>query len=563
MFTFYVDGVLLHDGAGDTVISDWTVKKSRDDIDSVTFRIYKNNPRFSYFTHPLSDYVEVKDGSTQVFYGRVCGVGYNMDEKGLIYKEITCEGCKAFMLDTAIVLDNFAKIPVSKDFSNITGQVDAIRQKYDLYSDGTLDNRENTSWKRFLTPTVNPLMDDNTYAVKAIDLVQVAIAQHNMQCEDFSETNKQVELVASGSWQNVTIYKAVEYDTTTLDFINAVIKNAGAEAFASYDTTNEHVILTIRDADYSSISGNIQLADNMISCVQTEVPEELVTCVSVYIDVFSQDKSTSDNVPWTREFRDDIGTVMTSLNKADTGSYTSGKGYTWFNEVVSEFTNKPYKYGVNHAYTRGGNGCIIEDNGWGEYGAVNANLVISGLVNLQEVDGWEDSVVLPSDPTNNLNQVNLTNALVTEDIFKRIVRLAIEYLNSHCRIIPSVEIGVADMHLINVNYSKLNVGSWWNVKNSLLGLNDTLEIVEITYNQESPHIPSVTLGRKPTRSVDTSTHFRKPADDTNKKTSADNYSKDRGTTTGNSDDSSDWRYVMTGKVPHSMNKKTIYLVTGE
>lgn len=562
MYKFYVDGSLLHDGEGDTVISDWMVKKSRDDIDSVTFRVYKNNPRYGWFVHPLKDYVEVKDGTEQVFYGRVCGVGYNMDQNGLVYKEITCEGAKAFMLDTSIVLDNFAKIPVSKDFADVSGQIDAIRQKYDLYSNGSVDNRENSVWKRLLTPNVSTYCDDGTYAVKAIDLVHIAIAQHNLKCEDMSEPEKQVVLQPSGSWQNVIIYKSVEYDTCTLDFVNAVIKQAGAECFVSYNTTTEKVILTIKDADSSSVSGTIALADNMLSCVQTEIPEELVTAVSVYIDVFSQDKKTSSNVYWIREFRDDIGTVMANLNKADTGNYENGKGYNWFNQVISEYTSKPYKYGVNHSYTRGGNGIIIEDNGWADYGSVSANLVISGLVNVQDIDGWEDAVVLPSDPTNTLNQVQIINSLVTEDIFKRIIRLAIEYLNEHCRVIPSVEIGVADMSLIDADYNKMKIGSWWNVQNSLLGLNDTLEIVEVTVNQGSPHLPSITLGRKPTRSVDTTTHFRKPADDTDKTSSSDNYSSARGTTTGQIK-AKDMRYVVTSTVPSSMNKDTIYLVTGE
>lgn len=561
MFNWYVNGQILHNN-DDYLISNFQVKQSRDSIDSATFNIYQTNPRYSLFKNPLNDYVEVKDGNEQVFYGRVAGIDSRMDESGLVYKAITCEGCKAFMLDTAIVLDNYAKIPVSKNYSDINSQIDAIQYKYDVYTNGGVDNREGTAWNRLLNPNVNTLMDDNTYAVSALDLIHVAICQHNLTCDDMGETNKQIILAPSGSWQNTTIYKSCEYDTSTLDFVNSVIDTAGAEMFATYNTSLNKVVLTIQNANSTNTSGTIALADNMLSCVNSIVPEELVTCVSPCVDVFSQDKETSSKVGWSREYRDNILSIAADLNYMDTGSFTSGKGYRWIEEVFNEFSDKDYKRGTKHSYLRSGN-VFIETNGRAEYGAVNSNLVISGLVDYQSVDGWEDAHILPSDPESKVQMMQIEEKIFTEKVFKRIVRIAIRYLNAHCRVIPSIDIGVADMSLIDVDYSKLKVGSWWKVSNSLIDLNDTLEIVEVTYKQDSLHIPSVVLGRKPTKAVDTTAHFRKKADDTKTSSSSENLSSKRGTTTSNKTSASEWSYVVTSTKPKATKNKTVYLVTGE
>lgn len=598
---------IIH-GDGVHFINNWSLTKSRDDIDSFTFDIYPDNEYFNHVLGITNLYtlgLEVLDeNGEQVFYGRCIDVSPQMDSNGLVYKAVTYEGCKSFLLDSVYKLDAFTKCPnyqPSEFYNNPEGMAQCVMYPYDIVSNtspytdnvidpnyvtvitrtgfnGWLDGGNGIHWNRLLDPNVSPLMEDNNYAIKAVDLVHSAIAYHNLQMYKLGGDAKYVTFSVEGSWGDYYIYKSEEYDSPTLDAINSIIEEAGAEMFASYDTTNDCVHLRIADRVYdrqTGTRGTISLQNNMISCVQDEAPDELVSAVEIYVDGVSQDKVASINnedIAWSRNWRVSLEAIMRAIDEDPTTGTSTEVAEGWLDDVFDEFRNDQYDATFDHDYDYR-SGFIVELNSNAAYNEHPAQLTLSGLINWSDYEGWEKLKVIPDDDDNSNDTPwfhTVIDDLVDENLFKRISRLGIAWLNERCRVVPSVSVSAADMALIDVNYEDLEVGTWWRVTNSLINLDDILEIVSITYKQGSEHIPDVTLGRRPHRSVDTTIHVRKRADDTNKQSSSDSLSDSRGTTTNmmgsgsgksaSATGGTDWRFQIVSEAPQVGVENTVYFV---
>jgi hypothetical protein len=462
-------------GSNTAKVSDYSLKLARDAIDCLTFNIYYGNPMY-HKMEPLRTLIKVVDGSTVKFYGRVCGVEPQMNDDGLPYKSVTCESCKAFMLDTAVELDSNAYY---RDDSTGTGG-NAVYP---------IDADENT------------LYEDGSFGVTAGELVRVAQCNHNNTIND---DYKYLVIEMSGTWQNTVLYVNQCYDTPTWEYILSVVQSAGGEIKAEYiedSTTYGLPCVKLTIADYltqntiGSIvpTGDIELADNMISCVQNIAPNDLITLLTIRADSYTLLSTTQGGVEYNKQAR----ITMQDLASALQTNYT-----TWLNDVLTEFNARSWKPGVMHNFINvyATDEVIGEFNALDEYGGIRGTLAINGVF---DTSGWNDD-----GPYQNIRGWLADN--VTEDQFKRLLQLALRYFDSHDKITPSITVSAADVALIdNVNYESLELYTWWTVTNSLLNLNDVFEIVEIAWSQGQEHVPSITLGSKPILAVDTGIHIRK------------------------------------------------------
>lgn len=593
---------IIH-GDGNNFINNWSLTKSRDDIDSFSFDIYPDNTYFNHvlgITNLYTFGLEVLDeDGNQVFYGRCIQSTPEMDADGLVYKSVVYEGSKGFLYDSVYKLDAFTKCPKHTDINNDPEALaQCVMYPYDVISNtstymdnvidinyvnpiqvtgfnGWQDGGNDIHWLRLLDPNNSTLTEDNNYAITALDLVKSAIAYHNLQMYKLGEDVKYVTFEASGNWQQYIIYKSAEYDTTTLDALNSILTEAGAEMFATYDTTNNWVHLVISDRVYNTVTGTIALQDNMISCVQDMSPDELVSTVEIYVDGVSQDKVaniSNEDIAWSRDWRVSLETITRAIDEDPQTGTTTETAEGWLEDVWSEFENDYYDEGrgLKHSY-RYDSGFITETNSMADYNGHPAHLTLSGLVNWSDYEGWENLKVVFEDDDNSNDTPwlhTVIDDLITEDLYKRIARLGVAWLNERCRVIPAVSVSAADMSLLSVDYDALTVGSWWRVTNSLINLNDVLEIVSITWKQGNGHVPDVTLGRRPHRSVDTAIHPRKKADDTNKSSSSEAMSDKNNFVGGNGSTGkgvsntggTEWRFQIVSEAPQVGVENTVYFV---
>lgn len=517
-------------GTSNTVYN-WQIKQSRDAIDSLTFDVYPDNPLYSV-TANLNVLIKTTGDDEKKFFGRIAGIEPQMDSSGITYKSITCESCKAFLLDTAVEIDG-----------------DAYFNDDDGYLVYPLDADTNT------------LYDDNTFGVKAADLVKTAVACHNRKVNAVDDY-KRIYCDMSGTWQNVIEYVSDTYDTTTWEYITSVVETAGGEIKVEYSESGTHaqfVHLTIADRLETTSSGEIAIADNMISCVQSITPSDLISVLTIRGDSYTTDETNSEGVEYTANHR---------ISLLELKSAVGSNFDTWVDDVIASFNNRYWRGSTKHNFVRvsSNDNAIGELNAIKAYSGINGNLAINGVF---DTSGWNDD-----DTYTSITGWLAANA--TEDKVKRLINIALRYFDNHDKITPSITINAADVALIDSSYNKFALYQWWDVKNSLINLDDSYEIVEISWKQGSEHLPDITLGRKPTRSVDTGIHIRKKVDvknGTNSSTNGTDTSSVSDSFTDSSYSNSDisnpyssstgsdgWTHKVVTSLPTSPDEKTIYFI---
>lgn len=114
-------------------VRSWTVVLGdASEIDSCTLEIYVNHPEYSNIR--LQSYIYVYDlrSRKDIFYGRVLQMNSRMDSNGMLYKEVVCEGAKAFLKDSVQFYRTEKECSVSEWISDLldrhNSMVDANRK---------------------------------------------------------------------------------------------------------------------------------------------------------------------------------------------------------------------------------------------------------------------------------------------------------------------------------------------------------------------------------------------------------------------------------------------------
>ncbi len=498
----------LHDEASGAYVCGGSVKQTMDEIDSFTFDVLENHPLFSYFQHPFTTVVEVKSPTgEQEFFGRVSGITPSMGEDGLPRKSVVCEGCKAFMLDTYNTLDGSS--------ADSAGAVYFSPDTHEAYSDGT-------------------------YALTASELAAHAVDRHNVQCDSskssLCEDYKRVELSMGGDWRGKTIYADVEYDTPVWDYISDLAEDAGADLYASYELDADEaggcVALNIVDSDSSKAAGSIALADNMVSVEAETSPDELCTAVHLWMDTYSMD-AVGESGAYTVERRMSLAAFCAN----------NASGNTWVKEVLADFD------GLKH---KADSIIIFNKDAVKRYGAHHASYVVEGLYDTDALnEKYGDDVAA-------------WYAGMGEKKFKKAVRRACKYLRRYSKVQASVTVSALDLSLIDQSYEAFKLGSWWNVSNSLVGIDDKLRICEREINLDDPTASTITLGRKRRRALNTATHSKAKAEKTSTATHKDKSSnrKRNSEYSGEAADGTGYEHRVVASLPASVKDKTVYFVTG-
>lgn len=90
------------------VIGGW-LKEYVNEIPMFDFRIYPNNPGYE-MTEPALSHITMSQRSTgeDIFIGRIYSVRDIMDENGMIYRSVTCEGELAYLQDIVVGEQSFS-----------------------------------------------------------------------------------------------------------------------------------------------------------------------------------------------------------------------------------------------------------------------------------------------------------------------------------------------------------------------------------------------------------------------------------------------------------------------
>lgn len=475
------------------VIGDWTlihttdhnerpklfnasIKQAKDSIWSLVFDVYPGHVYFGGFTIGRT-LIKAYNGSEQLFFGRVCGIESRMDSDGSVYQHVTCEHCEAFMLDSSVEFDNDTLI------------------SYDCYS------QSNT-----LLFNINELCEDRTYPVSALDLVRTALWWHNNTCSRTGQTFKQVKLTYAGDWMNQTIYVSDRNCTLCREFIRSITDDIAAEVSCSYDETNHCVVMNIDNRTSKNVIGTVELGRNMVSCHVSDITQELVTGFELFYGSYKTTATSSGGA-----------TVEEMHHVEDYWAIAYSSSCLSAMEAARQDVEDYYGIGRGHIGTEGldlHRLVYLMHEERLKYGSIIAKMTVEDVVPLGDY---------PDD-------LEAAMQSVSYDTWYRIYYKLFMWLREKCKLRHSVNAEVLDLSLIDNSYRPLSIFTWWNLKNELIDLDESAEIVERTIDLSALEKSTVTFGTPEPKAVDTSMHYRMKADETIVTASTETLSTSRGTT---------------------------------
>ena len=456
------------------------IRQSADSIWSLTFDVYPGHPYFGGFVIGRT-LVKAYDGQTQLFYGRVCGVESRMDSDGSVYQAVTCEHCEAFLLDSSVEFDSDTII--SYDCETQEGPV-----MFD----------------------VDEVFEDNTYPVRAIDLVRTALWWHNNTCDRTGATWKKAKLTYFGDWMEQTIYVSDRNSTLCREFIRSIAEDVAAEVSCRYDETSHRVYINIDNRKSKNVIGAVELGRNMVSCNVSDITQELVTGFELFYGSY---RTTSTNTH---------GASVDSMHHIE--DYWALLYSDTCTQAMEDARHDVEDY---YGMTRGLIGTEGLDLHRLVYFMHDKRLEYGSIIAKMEV---EDVVPLGDYP----DQLEEAIESVSYDTWYRIYYKLFMWLREKCRLRHSVNAEVLDLSLIDSNYRPLSMFTWWQLKNDLIDLEESAEIVERTIDLSALEKSTVTFGTPAPKAVDTSMHYRMKADETVVTSSTEALSPSRGTVSSGS-----------------------------
>ena len=348
------------------------IGKERNAIDSLTFTIYPDNPGYEKL-HSFKTLVQVRNGKTGAldFDGRVVKACAAMDDSGLIYKTVQCEGVEAYLCDST--------------------------QPY----------IEEKQWSG----------DDTKNGLQ--EFIDYVLARHNERVEEYKRIYRgtvdlETYVTSSG------VYKGLQRETSRDTLTNKLVDVFGGEMRVRRNETDGLLYL-----DYSKKLGTdrstpIEIARNMASVAMDEDPTQVITRLRPFgakIEVENEDGTTIE----TEE------------------------------RVTIESVNNGLEY-------------IDDAEAMATYGIIEGTYT------------W-DKVTLPANLLSN----------------------AQSWLEENNRFPHSASVSAYDLSLIDLAPDEFRLLDWYQCRNPLVGLDESLEIIKQTIDINEPHNSSIELGDSTTK----------------------------------------------------------------
>ena len=223
--------VLIHNGAqtidlsaGKGLISG-SIIEGVNEFSSFNFSLLPNSPGYDYIK-PLLTKVEILDGNTQIYYGRVLTETPQMNTAGLCQKTVVCEDRMAYLCDS------MQPYSTERQYSG-----DESRNGLQEFIDYLLDN-------------------------------------HNSQVEDYKKIYRgEVTVITHESSEGV--YKGLNYESTWEAFKEKIIDVFGGEA--RIRETDGKLYLDYKERLGTVRSTAVEVRKNMLSAQHTLNPENVIS----------------------------------------------------------------------------------------------------------------------------------------------------------------------------------------------------------------------------------------------------------------------------------------------
>lgn len=467
-------------------ISNATITDQVKSISTFTFDIYPNNPRYTDFVVELPTNIlitvesEIESGllpnpgtfENVVFFGRVCNVSGKMDNKGNVFKTITCEQVTAFLndveVDTTDILIPGTTIPGDSRYDQFTinyydsdktfnvnfiWYVEKLIEKYNAVSDLTL--RGSINWGKYnsLTYLDKTIYVTATYGTTVYDLLQEAADQLERQSMDYVR-NKVFE----------DIKFDVRMDDDGFGTIRIVPYGPGANSnilgFLARGTIEVGI-------NQNSLSYNTNYGD-----IVTEIKplgEEKIK-ETEYINPEDGQKYIYEQ-PSRWKLKDYVD-VHRAAYRRDDGSYWLDYMFQE-NNIVYDEAKQTLRNGLSYS----------------RYGLVNKTLVIDNMYEIAE------------DSEGNKQKY------ITPQVASRFLNACKDYLLYHSTPTKTFTVKAYDLTYIDDvqikhtlgkekigTFSRFRLYDLWAIRNPYLGIVESLPIVRLVTDLDNPSNTSIELG---------------------------------------------------------------------